>query len=98
MRTRRSFSARQQEWSLPQASPPRARRPKRALYRECRVRGCPRARTAAAAAPRLSTLDRHANQRAVLGPRAVVVLDALVAEELGEDEPGVGRAFADAAV
>src|SRR3954454_1496876 len=33
--------------------------------------------------------DRDADQRAVLGPGAVVVLDRLVAQELLEHEPGV---------
>src|SRR5436305_3933190 len=45
-----------------------------------------------------STLDRHADERPVLGPRAVVVLDLLVAEKLGEHEPCVRRTFADPAV
>src|SRR5205085_1418605 len=43
-------------------------------------------------------LDGHADQRAVLGPRSVVVLDVLVAEELVQREPGVGGALADPAV
>src|SRR3712207_2775104 len=42
--------------------------------------------------------DRDADQGAVLGPRAVVVLHVLVAEQLAEHEPGVARALTDAAV
>ena len=53
-----------------------------------------------AGAPHMSDvlLDRHADERAVLGPRAVVVLDVLVAEQLVQREPGVAGALADAAV
>src|SRR3954467_9733003 len=43
-------------------------------------------------------LDRHADHAAPLGPAAVVVADALVAEELVEHEPAVGAALADPAV
>src|SRR5512132_1546520 len=43
-------------------------------------------------------LDRRAHERAVLGPRAVVVLDARVAEQLLQGEPRVARALADPAV
>src|SRR5882672_5078204 len=43
-------------------------------------------------------LDRDADEAAVLGPAAVVVADPLVAEQLVEDEPGVGAALADPAV
>src|SRR3954470_20087514 len=43
-------------------------------------------------------LDRHVDQVAPLGPRAVVVLDVVLAEQLVEHEPGVRRALADAAV
>ncbi len=43
-------------------------------------------------------LDRHADERAVLGPRAVVVLDVRLVEDLVQHEPGVRRALADAAV
>src|SRR5690349_21304395 len=43
-------------------------------------------------------LDRDADERAVLGPRAVVVLHVLVAEQLVQREPGVARPLADAAV
>src|SRR4051812_16958055 len=46
----------------------------------------------------VSALDGHAHERSVFGPRAVVVLDGLVAEQLGEHEPRVRRALADAAV
>src|ERR1700728_4487365 len=45
-----------------------------------------------------AALDRHADQGAVLGPRAVVVLDVRLAEQLVQHEPGVRRALADAAV
>src|SRR4051794_38774034 len=43
-------------------------------------------------------LDGDADEGAVLGPRAVVVLDVRVAEQLVQREPGVARALADAAV
>ena len=43
-------------------------------------------------------LDRHADQAAVLGPRAVVVADPLVPEQLVQHEPAVRRPLADAAV
>ena len=43
-------------------------------------------------------LDRHADEAAVLGPAAIVVPDALVAEQLVEDEPRVARPLADPAV
>ena len=43
-------------------------------------------------------LDRHVHHVAPLGPRAVVVLHVVVAEQLVQHEPGVGRALADAAV
>src|SRR5690349_11436322 len=42
--------------------------------------------------------DRHADQRAVLGPGAVVVLHVAVAEQLVQGEPGVRGALTDAAV
>src|SRR5690606_30994401 len=55
-----------------------------------------------AALLRLSRLiaddDGYADQGAVLGPRAVVVLDVGVAEQLAQDKPGVRRALTDAAV
>ena len=38
---------------------------------------------------RSAQLHRDVHQRAVLGPGAVVVLGILVAEQFGEDEPGV---------
>ena len=43
-------------------------------------------------------LDRDVDQVAPLGPRAVVVLDVVLAEQLVEHEPGVRRALADPAV
>src|SRR6476469_125434 len=46
----------------------------------------------------LADLDGGADQRAVLGPRAVVVLHVRIAEELDQREPRVGRTLADAAV
>src|ERR687893_1029203 len=51
-------------------------------------------------APHMSgpLLDRDADEGAVLGPGAVVVLDVLVAEQLAQHEPGVARALADPAV
>src|SRR3954453_19005131 len=55
---------------------------------------------ACSGAPHMSDvlLDRHADEGAVLGPRTVVVLDVLVAEELVQREPGVARPLPDAAV
>src|SRR5919204_6225046 len=47
---------------------------------------------------RSALLDRFAHQRTVLGPRAVVVPDVGVSEELVEHEPRVRRALADPAV
>src|SRR6266542_3743957 len=43
-------------------------------------------------------LDRDVHEVAPLRPRAVVVLDVVDAEQLVQHEPGVRRAFADAAV
>ena len=43
-------------------------------------------------------LDRHADHAAPLGPAAVVVADALVAEQLVQHEPRVAAALADPAV
>src|SRR5205823_10139889 len=43
-------------------------------------------------------LDRHVDEVPPLGPRAVVVADAVVAEQLAEHEPRVRGALADAAV
>src|SRR3954453_12348236 len=43
-------------------------------------------------------LDGDTDERAVFGPRAVVVLDVLVAEQLVQREPGVAGTLADAAV
>src|SRR5690349_7490604 len=43
-------------------------------------------------------LDRCTNQRAVLGPGAVVVAHVRKAQQLMKDEPGVAGSFADAAV
>src|SRR5579875_1078811 len=53
-----------------------------------------------AGAPHMSDvlLDRDADERAVLGPRSVVVLDVLLAEQLVQGEPGVARTLPDAAV
>src|SRR3954451_18551098 len=45
-----------------------------------------------------TNLDRDADQRAVLGPRAVVVLHVLLVEDLVQHEPGVRAALTDAAV
>src|SRR5690242_20835489 len=45
-----------------------------------------------------SLLDRDADERAVLDPAAVVVLDVGLAQQLAQHEPGVARALADAAV
>src|SRR5687768_1250466 len=47
---------------------------------------------------RSSPLDGRADEVAPLGPRAVVVPDVLHAHQVLEDEPGVARALADAAV
>ena len=47
---------------------------------------------------RRSLLDRDADERPVLRPRAVVVADVRHAEQLVQDEPRVRRALADAAV
>src|SRR5690348_7944612 len=46
----------------------------------------------------VSALDRGADGVAPLGPAAVVVAHAVVAEEIAQHEPGVARALADAAV
>src|SRR5690242_17294180 len=53
-----------------------------------------------AGAPHMSDvlLDRDTDERAVLGPRTVIVLDVLVAEQLVQREPRVARPLADAAV
>src|SRR6476659_6439004 len=63
----------------------------------------PEARTSRRRRPRTPVLadvllDRHADQVAPLGPRAVVVLDVADAEQLVQHEPRVRRALADAAV
>src|SRR5439155_9953218 len=47
---------------------------------------------------RSAQLDRGAHQRAVLGPRPVVVLDVAVPEQLVEGKPGVRGPLADPAV
>src|SRR5918994_7411875 len=44
------------------------------------------------------SLDRGAEEAAPFGPGAVVVADVRVAEELGQDEPGVAGALANPAV
>src|SRR5438045_4053393 len=46
----------------------------------------------------LRFFDGCADEAAPLGPGAVVVAYTWVAEQLGQHEPGVGRALADAAV
>src|SRR5437764_10098688 len=43
-------------------------------------------------------LDGHADQAAPLGPRAVVILDVLIAEQVGEHKPRVAAALANTAV
>src|SRR5918999_2767053 len=43
-------------------------------------------------------LDGSPDEGAVFGPRAVVVLDVAVPEQLGQREPGVRAPLADAAV
>src|SRR5438034_8491955 len=43
-------------------------------------------------------LDRHSNEASPFGPGAVVITDALVTEEVLQNEPGVRAALADAAV
>src|SRR2546426_10586024 len=43
-------------------------------------------------------LDRHSDEAPPFGPGAVVVTDALVAEQVLEHKPGVRAALADAAV
>src|SRR5205807_1787428 len=43
-------------------------------------------------------LDRGAYRVAPLGPAAVVIPDAIVAEQIGEDEPGVRGPLADPAI
>src|SRR5687768_7908539 len=45
-----------------------------------------------------SLRDRHADGVAPLGPAAIVVPNLGIPEQVGEDEPGVRRALADAAV
>ena len=76
----------------PGRRPPWRRRRRRATAR-------PRSRRTSGSRTRLvAERDGHADQRAVLGPGAVVVLDVLLAEQLLQHEPGVRRALADAAV
>src|SRR4051812_5010232 len=43
-------------------------------------------------------LDGSADQRSPLGPTPVVVADVGIAEEFGQDEPGVGAALTNPAV
>src|SRR5262249_37085889 len=76
---------------------------RRALQRGARgawpaLRPWGRFRTGPTARPRPSLLDRGADHVAVLRPAAVVVAHVLKAEEVGQDEPRVARALADAAV
>src|SRR3954468_4367314 len=47
---------------------------------------------------RSARLDGRADERAVLRPRAVVILDVVEAEQFLQREPGVGRSLADPAV
>ena len=54
--------------------------------------------SASPTAPLRADLHGHAHEVAPLRPRAVVVLDALAAEQLVQHEPRVRRALADAAV
>src|SRR5262245_8157733 len=69
------------------------------------TRGEPTSRSAPDAMERLlcrpdcagGIVDRHAHGVAVFGPRAVVILH-LIAQELGQGEPAVARALANAAV
>ena len=49
-------------------------------------------------APASALLDRDVDEVPPLGPRPVVVLDVLLAEQLVKHEPGVRRALADPAV
>src|SRR5437588_7242784 len=53
-------------------------------------------RTAMGVASRL--LDGYAHQASPLGPRAIVILDVLIAEQVGEHKPGVAAALANTAV
>src|SRR5579859_1916410 len=64
------------------------------------ISSCASARPADAHAdaPPQLPLDRHADEAAPLGPRAVVVADRVAAEQLVQHEPGVRRALADPAV
>jgi hypothetical protein len=57
-----------------------------------------RASSTVGAASGALLFDRHVHEVPPLRPRAVVVLDLLVAQQLAENEPGVGAALADAAV
>src|ERR687897_1251665 len=84
------------------ASPPARRRPTRGAQRLARLLAAglirSSARTTATGPPGRSAFDGDADQRAVLGPRAVVVLHRWVAQQLMQHEPGVGRPLADAAI
>ena len=79
------------------SGPAGARGPDRRPRPVVRERPGPRRPGPAAAEPELpladgdgrGLLDRHADEAAPLGPAAVVVADALVAEQLVEHEPGV---------
>src|ERR671937_2884644 len=67
-----------------------------ALPSSCRIPPAPAGCTGSGVASRL--LDGHAHQAAPLGPRAVVILDVLIAKQVGEHKPGVAAALANAAV
>src|ERR687897_24703 len=86
----------------PPASPPARRRPTRGPQRLARLLAAglirSSARTTATGPPGRSAFAGDADQRAVLGPRAVVVLHRWVAQQLMQHEPGVGRPLADAAI
>src|SRR5437764_229365 len=74
--------------------------PPRAPSFGCRRAAAERGRneSALAAGALGALLDRHVDEVAPLRPRAVVVADVLVAEELAQDEPRVGASLADPAV
>src|SRR5438270_9649263 len=56
------------------------------------------ARAASARARGPLALDRHSHEVPPLGPAAIIVADLGIAQEVGENEPGVAAALADAAV
>src|SRR6478609_477624 len=79
--------------SLATSTPARSGPPAFAPHMICLPLPCCRASRGSVA-----ELDRHADQAAVLGPRTVVVLDVLLAEQLVQHEPGERGALADPAV